>query len=34
MRISKDNTIAICVDYQEKLMPAIKDGEKVLKQLL
>lgn len=32
MRLTAENTIAICVDYQEKLMPAIYDGEAVLKR--
>ena len=30
MRLLRDNTVAVCVDYQEKLMPAIKDAETVL----
>lgn len=32
MRLTPETTIAICVDYQEKLMPAIFDGEQVLKR--
>lgn len=32
MRLTPENTIAICVDYQEKLMPAIHDGDAVLKR--
>ncbi|MBE6037115.1 MAG: isochorismatase family protein [Clostridiales bacterium] len=32
MRITKDNAIAICVDYQERLMPAIHDKEEVLRK--
>ena len=32
MRLTPENTIAVCVDYQEKLMPAICDGEEVLKR--
>lgn len=32
MRLTPENTIAVCVDYQEKLMPAINDGEAVLKR--
>jgi len=32
MRLTPDNTLAICVDYQEKLMPAIFEGEAVLKR--
>ena len=32
MRLTPENTLAICVDYQEKLMPAICNGEEVLKR--
>jgi len=32
MQLTPENTIAVCVDYQEKLMPAIYDGEAVLKR--
>lgn len=32
MRLTPENTIAVCVDYQEKLMPAIHDGEAVLER--
>ena len=32
MRLTPENTIAVCVDYQERLMPAICDGEEVLKR--
>ena len=32
MRLTPENTLAICVDYQERLMPAICDGEQVLKR--
>ena len=32
MRLTAEKTLAICVDYQEKLMPAIFDGEQVLKR--
>lgn len=32
MRITPEDTLAICVDYQEKLMPAIFDGEAVLER--
>jgi len=32
MRLTPENTIAVCIDYQEKLMPSIYDGEEVLKQ--
>ena len=30
MRLRPENTIAICIDFQEKLMPSILDAEKVL----
>lgn len=30
MRLRPDNTIAICIDFQEKLMPTITDADKVL----
>ena len=30
MRLRADNTIAICIDFQEKLMPSIMDAEAVL----
>ena len=30
MRIKTDDTLALCIDFQEKLMPAINDGEQVL----
>ena len=33
MRLKAENTIAICVDYQEKLMPGIHEGEEVLKRV-
>lgn len=32
MRLTPENTLAICVDFQEKLMPAIHDGDAVLKR--
>lgn len=32
MRLTAENTLAICIDYQEKLMPAINDAEAVLKK--
>lgn len=32
MRLTRESTVAVCVDYQEKLMPAIHDGEGVLKR--
>ena len=32
MRLVPENTIAICIDYQEKLMPNICESESVLKQ--
>lgn len=32
MRLTPETTLAICVDYQEKLMPGICDGEEVLKR--
>ena len=32
MRLTPETTIAICVDYQEKLMPAIDAGENVLQR--
>ena len=32
MRLTPENTLAICVDYQEKLMPAIFEGDTVLKR--
>ena len=32
MRLTPENTIAVCVDYQEKLMPAIYGRESVLKR--
>ena len=32
MRLRPENTIAVCVDYQEKLMPGIHEGGEVLKQ--
>ena len=32
MRLTPENTIAVCVDYQEKLMPAIHDGAAVLQR--
>jgi len=32
MRFTPEKTIAICVDYQEKLMPSIHEGEEVLKR--
>ena len=30
MKIKTDDTLALCIDFQEKLMPAINDGEQVL----
>ena len=30
MRLTPENTLAVCIDYQEKLMPAINDKEAVL----
>ena len=32
MRLNRENTLAICVDYQERLMPAIFDKEEVLRK--
>ena len=32
MRLTVENTVAVCVDYQERLMPAICNGEEVLKR--
>ena len=32
MRLTPETTLAVCVDYQEKLMPAIHDGEAVLRR--
>ena len=32
MRLKAENTIAVCVDYQERLMPGIHEGEIVLKR--
>lgn len=32
MRFTPEKTVAICVDYQEKLMPSIYEGEEVLKR--
>ena len=32
MKLTPENTIAVCVDYQEKLMPGICGGEEVLKR--
>jgi len=32
MRLKAENTIAVCVDYQEKLMPGIHEGEEILKR--
>ncbi len=32
MRLTPENTVALCIDYQEKLMPAINDAEAVLKK--
>lgn len=32
MRLRAEDTIAVCIDYQEKLMPAIHEGEEVLKR--
>lgn len=30
MRLNTEETLALCIDYQEKLMPAINDSEQVL----
>ncbi len=32
MRLKPENTLAICIDYQEKLMPAINDKDEVLRK--
>lgn len=32
MRLKAEHTIAVCVDYQERLMPAIFEGEQVLRR--
>ena len=32
MRLRAEDTIAVCIDYQEKLMAAIHEGEEVLKR--
>ena len=32
MRLTPETTIAVCVDYQERLMPAIHEGEQVLRR--
>ena len=32
MRLKAENTVAVCVDYQERLMPGIHQGEDVLKR--
>jgi len=32
MRLTPENTVAVCVDYQEKLMPGIHNGERVLQR--
>ena len=32
MRLTPETTIAVCVDYQERLMPAICNGEEILKR--
>lgn len=32
MRLKAEDTIAICVDYQEKLMPAINEAQEVLRK--
>jgi len=32
MRFTAETTIAVCVDYQQRLMPAISEGEAVLKR--
>ena len=30
MHLTPENTIAVCIDYQEKLMPSIHEGEEAL----
>ena len=32
MRLTPETTVAVCVDYQERLMPAIDAGEQVLRR--
>lgn len=32
MKLSRENTLAVCIDYQEKLMPSIHEGEQVLQR--
>ncbi len=32
MRLTPQNTVAICVDYQEKLMPSINENAEILKR--